>query len=209
MKIALIPNTSFQVLLGVHFFFIFIISNFFVELMLLANRFSTADSCSSLPDNPFSFNFQVIVDVLSIISLFVYFIYNLSTYSSFLLITCLYFNLLSCTFLDIPLFSLKFFHFVHKSQPTVCRVIKLTVHLCEEDCFSFPGPFTDVVTADLGLNNPSDRRVCFKVKTTAPKRYCVRPNSGIIEPGTKITVAGKVKLMLTVFEEVKIYVFPF
>jgi vesicle-associated membrane protein-associated protein A len=53
----------------------------------------------------------------------------------------------------------------------------------------FKGPFTDVVTANLGLNNPSDRRVCFKVKTTAPKRYCVRPNSGIIEPGTKISVA--------------------
>merc|ERR1712038_1959936 len=28
-----------------------------------------------------------------------------------------------------------------------------------------------------------------KVKTTAPKRYCVRPNSGIIEPGSTVTVA--------------------
>lgn len=53
----------------------------------------------------------------------------------------------------------------------------------------FTGPFTDVVTAELSLRNPSDRRVCFKVKTTAPKRYCVRPNSGIIEPGEKVAVS--------------------
>jgi len=53
------------------------------------------------------------------------------------------------------------------------------------------GPFTDVVTSDLKLTNPTDRKVCFKVKTTAPKRYCVRPNSGIIEPGQAVTVAGE------------------
>ncbi|KAH3776750.1 vesicle-associated membrane protein/synaptobrevin-binding protein-like [Dreissena polymorpha] len=53
----------------------------------------------------------------------------------------------------------------------------------------FKGPFTEVVTADLHLRNPSDKRVCFKVKTTAPKRYCVRPNSGIIEPRQSVTVA--------------------
>ena len=52
----------------------------------------------------------------------------------------------------------------------------------------FKGPFTDVVTADLKLQNPSEKRVCFKVKTTAPKRYCVRPNSGIIEPGQHVNV---------------------
>lgn len=53
----------------------------------------------------------------------------------------------------------------------------------------FKGPFTDVVTANLKLKNPSDRRVCFKVKTTAPRRYCVRPNSGIIEPGATLTIS--------------------
>ncbi|WAR13334.1 VP33-like protein [Mya arenaria] len=61
---------------------------------------------------------------------------------------------------------------------------------------SFKGPFTEVVTADLRLTNPSDKRVCFKVKTTAPKRYCVRPNSGVIEPKQDITVA----VMLQPFE---------
>ncbi|KAJ8776664.1 hypothetical protein J1605_015253 [Eschrichtius robustus] len=50
-------------------------------------------------------------------------------------------------------------------------------------------PFTDVVTTNLKLRNPSDRKVCFKVKTTAPRRYCVRPNSGIIDPGLTVTVS--------------------
>jgi regulator of replication initiation timing len=53
----------------------------------------------------------------------------------------------------------------------------------------FVGPFTDVVTSNLKLTNPSDRPVCFKVKTTAPKKYCVRPNSGILKPKQKATVA--------------------
>uniref|UniRef100_A0A4X2LT58 VAMP associated protein B and C n=1 Tax=Vombatus ursinus TaxID=29139 RepID=A0A4X2LT58_VOMUR len=55
-----------------------------------------------------------------------------------------------------------------------------------------PGPFTDVVTTNLKLGNPSDRNVCFKVKTTAPRRYCVRPNSGIIDAGTSINVSDRV-----------------
>ncbi|XP_016355293.1 vesicle-associated membrane protein-associated protein A [Sinocyclocheilus anshuiensis] len=53
----------------------------------------------------------------------------------------------------------------------------------------FRGPFTDVVTTNLKLRNPSDRRVCFKVKTTAPRRYCVRPNSGVIDPGATVTIS--------------------
>lgn len=53
----------------------------------------------------------------------------------------------------------------------------------------FKGPFTDVTTSHLKLFNPSERRVCFKVKTTAPKRYCVRPNSGLIEPKQTVHVA--------------------
>ncbi|KAF3696679.1 Vesicle-associated membrane protein-associated protein B [Channa argus] len=53
----------------------------------------------------------------------------------------------------------------------------------------FRGPFTDVITATLKLTNPTDRNVCFKVKTTAPRRYCVRPNSGIIDAGTSVNVS--------------------
>jgi len=53
----------------------------------------------------------------------------------------------------------------------------------------FKGPFTDVVTAELKMSNPSKKRIGFKVKTTAPKQYCVRPNNGLIEPGATISVA--------------------
>ncbi|XP_047204574.1 vesicle-associated membrane protein-associated protein B-like [Girardinichthys multiradiatus] len=60
----------------------------------------------------------------------------------------------------------------------------------------FRGPFSDVVTTNLKLSNSTDRNVCFKVKTTAPRRYCVRPNSGIIDAGTSINVS----VMLQPFE---------
>ncbi|XP_067904155.1 vesicle-associated membrane protein-associated protein B/C [Heterodontus francisci] len=53
----------------------------------------------------------------------------------------------------------------------------------------FKGPFTDVVTTNLKLSNPSEKNVCFKVKTTAPRRYCVRPNSGVIDAGSSINVS--------------------
>ncbi|XP_078482900.1 vesicle-associated membrane protein-associated protein B-like [Ciona intestinalis] len=53
----------------------------------------------------------------------------------------------------------------------------------------FKGPFTDVVTSHLKLTNPSDKRVCFKVKTTAPRRYCVRPNSGFVDPSGNVNVS--------------------
>lgn len=38
------------------------------------------------------------------------------------------------------------------------------------------------------VRNPNNRPVAFKVKTTAPKQYCVRPNSGRIEPGQEVEV---------------------
>ncbi|KIH47993.1 MSP domain protein [Ancylostoma duodenale] len=50
------------------------------------------------------------------------------------------------------------------------------------------GPFTDIVNAHLQLKNPTERPVCFKVKTTAPKQYCVRPNSGVLPPSSSKTI---------------------
>ena len=58
------------------------------------------------------------------------------------------------------------------------------------------GPFKDVVTTILKLKNPSDEIVCFKVKTTAPKRYCVRPNCGQIKPDETVNVAGSYSSLL-------------
>lgn len=49
---------------------------------------------------------------------------------------------------------------------------------------SFTGDFTvRVCKTKLSLSNPTDMKIAYKVKTTAPRRYCVRPNSGQINPG--------------------------
>jgi len=53
----------------------------------------------------------------------------------------------------------------------------------------FQGPYNEVVTATLKLFNPSDKKVCFKVKTTAPRRYCVRPNSGVVDSKSQVNVS--------------------
>lgn len=77
-------------------------------------------------------------------------------------------------------------------------------------CFflSPSGPFTDVVTTNLKLKNPSDRRVCFKVKTTAPRRYCVRPNSGVIEAGSTVVISGELLFHLLTFR-IKLWKYHF
>ncbi|KFB37903.1 AGAP000626-PA-like protein [Anopheles sinensis] len=43
-------------------------------------------------------------------------------------------------------------------------------------------PFRTAVASYMRLTNPTDHDICFKIKTTAPKKYCVRPNCGILEP---------------------------
>jgi len=43
----------------------------------------------------------------------------------------------------------------------------------------------------MKLKNPSDRKVCFKIKTTAPKKYCVKPNSGVVDPSSEVQIAGR------------------
>lgn len=59
--------------------------------------------------------------------------------------------------------------------------------------YPFPtsGPLTQLVKRSLQVSNPNNQPVAFKVKTTAPKQYCVRPNSGRIEPGEKVEVQGE------------------
>ncbi|PLN78867.1 MSP domain protein [Aspergillus taichungensis] len=53
---------------------------------------------------------------------------------------------------------------------------------------SFKRPFNREVCQVLHLNNETPEAIVFKVKTTAPKHYCVRPNSGRIEPGKHVDV---------------------
>ncbi|KAJ1560149.1 phosphatidylinositol-binding protein scs2, partial [Nowakowskiella sp. JEL0078] len=53
----------------------------------------------------------------------------------------------------------------------------------------FTRPLTSVVKKNLVVSNihPTSS-IAFKVKTTAPKQYCVRPNSGRIRPGENVEV---------------------
>jgi len=46
------------------------------------------------------------------------------------------------------------------------------------------------IPSSLSLYNPTSNYVAFKVKTTSPKKYCVRPNTGMVAPGntTEVTV---------------------
>ncbi|XP_076881127.1 vesicle-associated protein 1-2-like [Bidens hawaiensis] len=38
------------------------------------------------------------------------------------------------------------------------------------------------INSSLPLTNNTDQHVGFKVKTTNPKKYCVRPNTGVVSP---------------------------
>ena len=60
----------------------------------------------------------------------------------------------------------------------------------------FKGPFDDYVTVSLKIENPTEKRIAFKIKTTAPKRYCVKPNSGVLDPKQSMKVNGKFNLLI-------------
>ncbi|KAG8701126.1 phosphatidylinositol-binding protein scs2 [Ceratobasidium sp. 394] len=64
----------------------------------------------------------------------------------------------------------------------------MSVQLSPSDQLQFTRPFTREVCCMLTAVNHNAQPVAFRVKTTAPKLYIVRPNSGRIEPGGSIDV---------------------
>ncbi|KAJ4895493.1 Vesicle-associated protein 2-2 [Raphanus sativus] len=48
----------------------------------------------------------------------------------------------------------------------------------------FPVDLKKQTTCMVQLTNTTDRYVAFKVKTTSPKKYCVRPNVGVVAPNS-------------------------
>lgn len=46
----------------------------------------------------------------------------------------------------------------------------------------FPFELKKQISCSLQLSNKTDDHVAFKVKTTNPKKYCVRPNTGVVTP---------------------------
>lgn len=57
----------------------------------------------------------------------------------------------------------------------------------------FKGPFNVVSTTALKLANNGNERLAYKIKTTAPKRYCVKPNSGFLDAQAQANIQGRRK----------------
>ncbi|WVR03301.1 hypothetical protein IAU60_000292 [Kwoniella sp. DSM 27419] len=64
----------------------------------------------------------------------------------------------------------------------------MSVELDPPSQLGFPRPLTTLTKKSLFIHNPNPRPVAFKVKTTAPKQYCVRPNAGRIDAGESVEV---------------------
>ncbi|KAL3814955.1 hypothetical protein ACJIZ3_016223 [Penstemon smallii] len=52
----------------------------------------------------------------------------------------------------------------------------------------FPFELKKQIQCSMKLSNKSDNYVAFKVKTTNPKKYCVRPNTGVVLPHSSCDV---------------------
>ncbi|GFP80890.1 vesicle-associated protein 1-2 [Phtheirospermum japonicum] len=52
----------------------------------------------------------------------------------------------------------------------------------------FPFELKKQISCSMQLTNKSDNYVAFKVKTTNPKKYCVRPNTGVVVPHSSCDV---------------------
>ncbi|EAU86001.2 hypothetical protein CC1G_03024 [Coprinopsis cinerea okayama7 len=79
-------------------------------------------------------------------------------------------------------------------QPTPTRY-KMSVSLNPPNTLGFRRPLTQLVKRSLTITNHNAQPIAFKVKTTAPKLYCVRPNSGRVEPGESLEVAVMLQAM--------------
>ncbi|KAF9104030.1 phosphatidylinositol-binding protein scs2, partial [Mortierella sp. AM989] len=71
----------------------------------------------------------------------------------------------------------------------------MSIELDPSNQLSFRRPLTEAIKETLIIRNPTQLPIAFKVKTTAPKQYCVRPNSGRIEPGKELEVQVQMQAM--------------
>lgn len=61
------------------------------------------------------------------------------------------------------------------------------VHVTPAD-LKFRFQLNKQLLGNISINNTTDKRIAFKIKTTAPKKYVVRPSSGVLEPKTIVQV---------------------
>ncbi|KAG0212347.1 phosphatidylinositol-binding protein scs2 [Mortierella sp. GBA30] len=71
----------------------------------------------------------------------------------------------------------------------------MSIELDPATQLSFRRPLTDAIKETLVIRNPTQLPIAFKVKTTAPRQYCVRPNSGRVEPGQELEVQVQMQAM--------------
>ncbi|KAG0050091.1 phosphatidylinositol-binding protein scs2 [Gryganskiella cystojenkinii] len=71
----------------------------------------------------------------------------------------------------------------------------MSIELDPSSQLSFRRPLTEPIKETLLIRNPTQLPIAFKVKTTAPKQYCVRPNSGRIEPNAELEVQVQMQAM--------------
>ncbi|KAG0330960.1 phosphatidylinositol-binding protein scs2 [Podila horticola] len=71
----------------------------------------------------------------------------------------------------------------------------MSIELDPASQLSFRRPLTEAIKETLIIRNPTQLPIAFKVKTTAPKQYCVRPNSGRVESGQELEVQVQMQAM--------------
>lgn len=54
---------------------------------------------------------------------------------------------------------------------------------------NFPPPYDKVIRVSLKFSNESNEILAYKVKTTAPQRYFVRPSSGFVQPHESVDIS--------------------
>ncbi|KAL6932855.1 uncharacterized protein HGUI_01249 [Hanseniaspora guilliermondii] len=65
----------------------------------------------------------------------------------------------------------------------------MSVNIVPDNITYYP-PFDEPSkTVKITITNTSDETVTFKVKTTTPKNYCVKPNSEVLKPHQKMDVS--------------------
>ncbi|KAG0237399.1 phosphatidylinositol-binding protein scs2 [Actinomortierella wolfii] len=71
----------------------------------------------------------------------------------------------------------------------------MSIELDPSSQLAFRRPLTSVIKQTLTIRNTSQLPIAFKVKTTAPKQYCVRPNAGRVGPGQSLEVQVQMQAM--------------
>ena len=63
----------------------------------------------------------------------------------------------------------------------------------EPSVHKFPFELKKQSSCSMKLTNKTDKHAAFKVKTTNPKNYCVRPNTGVVSPRSTCHVTIKMQ----------------